>query len=80
MTADTKKIQTLSGILLRPLAVGFRAIIVHQGKITRTACVTEIHPRTTKEMCFETADTRYHLLTGPDVQPAESLISMALAA
>ena len=80
MTADTKKVQTLNGILLRPLAVGSRAILVHQGKITRTACITAIRHRTVEEVCFETADTRYYLRTGPDMQPAVSPIPVALAA
>lgn len=80
MTADTKNIQTLHGILLRPLAVGSRAIIVHQGKVTRTARIMAIHHRTAEEICFETADTTYYLMTGPDTQPAVSLFPMALAA
>ena len=80
MTADMKKIQTLCGILLRPLAVGSKAIIVHQGKVTRTAHITAIHHRTAEETCFETVDTMYYLLTGPDTQPAVSSFPVALAA
>lgn len=80
MTADTKKIRTICGILLRPLAVGSRAIIVHQGKVTRTARITAIHHRTGEETCFETADTMYYLLTGPDTLPAVSPLPMAMAA
>ncbi len=80
MTADTKEVRTLNGILLRPLVVGSNAIIFHQGKITRTACITAIRRRTAKAVCFETADIRYYLLTSPDTQPAVSPIPMALAA
>ena len=80
MTAGMKKIRTIHGILLRPLTVGSKAIIVHQGKITHTARIIEIHHRTAEETCFETADTMYYLLTGPDMQPATSLFPMALAA
>lgn len=75
-----KEIRTLAGILLRPLAVGSRAVIVHQGKITRTARIMAIHHRTAGEVCFETLDTRYHLVTGPDIQPAVNAYPAALAA
>lgn len=80
MTAGMKKTQTLRGILLRPLTVGSKAVIVHAGKITRTAQITAIHRRTAEKLCFETADTMYYLLTGPDRQPAVSLFPVALAA
>jgi len=80
MTADTKENRTLSGILLRPLAVGSKAVIFHQGKITRTSPIVAICRRTVGEVCFETAATRYHLLTGPDTQPAVSPLPTALAA
>lgn len=39
MTLEAKEVRTLAGIPLRPLAVGSRAVIVHQGKITLTACI-----------------------------------------
>lgn len=80
MTIETKAVQTLTGILLRPLAVGSRAVIVHQGKITRTARIMAIHHRTAGEVCFETLDTRYYLLTGPDFEPAVSAFPAVLAA
>ncbi len=80
MTTDTKEDRTLSGTLLRPLAVGSDAVIFHQGKVTRTAPIVAICRRTAEEVCFETAVTRYHLLTGPDTQPAASPIPLALAA
>ena len=72
MASEVKEVRTLTGILLRPLAVGSRAIIVHQGKITRTARITAIHHRTAVEACFETLDTRYYLQTGPNFEPAVS--------
>ena len=80
MTSETKIIRTMAGALLCPLAVGSRAVIVHQGKITRTARIMAIHHRTAGEVCFEILDTRYYLLTGPDSQPALSAFPAALAA
>ncbi|WP_287826941.1 hypothetical protein [Oscillibacter sp.] len=80
MTLEAKEVRTLAGIPLRPLAVGSRAVIVHQGKITLTACITAIHHRTAGEVCFETLDTRYYLLTGPDFEPAVSAFPAVLAA
>ena len=75
-----KKIRTLAGILLRPLAVGSRAVIAHQGKITRTARIMAIHRRTAGQVCFETMDTKYYLLTGPDFEPAVSTLPVSLTA
>ena len=80
MTSETKIIRTMAGVLLCPLAVGSRAIIVHQGKIIRTARIMAIHHRNAGEVYFETLDTRYYLLTGPDSQPAVSVLPAALAA
>lgn len=80
MELQAKIIRTMAGVLLCPLAVGSRAIIVHQGKIILTARVTAIHHRNAREVCFETLDTRYYLLTGPDSQPAVSVLPAALAA
>ena len=80
MELQAKIIRTMAGVLLCPLAVGSRAIIVHQGKIIRTARITAIHHRTAGEVYFETLDTRYYLLTGPDFQPAVSVLPAALAA
>lgn len=80
MELQAKIIRTMAGALLCPLAVGSRAIIVHQGKIIRTARITAIHHRNAGEVCFETLDTRYYLLTGPDSQPALSAFPAALAA
>ena len=80
MTLEAKAVRTLTGILLCPLAVGPKAIIVHQGKITRTARIMAIHHRTADEVCFETLDTRCYLLTGPNFEPAVSALPAALAA
>lgn len=80
ITLEVKEVRTLTGILLRPLAVGSRAIIVRQGKITRTARITAIHHHTAVEACFETLDTRYYLQTGPNFEPAVSAFPAALAA
>ena len=80
MKLEEKKVRTMAGTLLCPLAVGSRAIIVHQGKIIRTARITAIHHRNAGEVCFETLDTRYYLLTGPNSQPSVSVLPAALAA
>lgn len=80
MELEEKKVRKMAGALLCPLAVGSRAIIVHQGKIIRTARITAIHHRNAGEVYFETLDTRYYLLTGPDSQPAVSVLPAALAA
>ena len=80
MTAGTKERKTLRGLLLRPLSVGSRAIIVHQSNITRTSPIVAIHGRTASAVRFETMDTRYYLLTGPDTEPAVGLLPAALAA
>ena len=80
MTSEVKEVRTLTGILLRPLAVGSRAIIVHQGKITRTTRITAIYHHTAVEVCFETLDTRYYLQTGPNFEPAVRAFPAALAA
>lgn len=63
MTSEVKEVRTLTGILLRPLAVGSRAIIVHQGKITRTARTTAIHHHTAVECALRRwiPDTIYRL-------------------
>lgn len=50
MMLEAKTVRTLTGILLCPLAVGSKALIVHQGKITRTARIMAIHHRTADEV------------------------------
>ena len=80
MMLEAKTVRTLTGILLRPLAVGSRAVIVHQGKITRTARIMAIHHRSADEVCFETLDTRTYLLTGPPFDPGVSAPPAARAA
>ena len=80
MELQAKIIRTMAGALLCPLAVGSRAVILHQGKIILTTCITAIHHRTAGEVCFETLDTRYYLLTGPDFEPAVSAFPAVLAA
>ncbi len=77
MTTEGKPAKTLSGVLMRPLAVGAKAVIVHQGQITLTSRVVDIHSRTENEVCFETLNSEYHLLTGPFRQPAVSQMAMA---
>lgn len=80
MTMNEKATKELSGTLMRPLAVGSKAIIFHQGKFTRTSRIVAICRRSAEEVYFETQDAKYHLLTGPSTQPAASLSIMAFAA
>lgn len=80
MNTEGKTTKTLNGVLMRPLAVGAKAVIVHQGQITLTSRVVSIHHQTADEVCFETLNSEYHLQTGPFYQLAVSLFPMAVAA
>ena len=80
MNTEKKTSKTLTGMLLRPLAVGNKAVILHQGKVTITSRVVDIYVHTADEVQFETMNSRYHLLTGPFRQPAASQFTMAPAA
>lgn len=74
-----KQYKTMEGILIRPLAVGARAIFLHAGRLVRTSCVTAIHSME-DGVCFETADAAYRLLTGPTKEPAVCQFPTAMAA
>ena len=80
MVQKEKAMKTMTGTLLRPLAVGAKAVILHQGQITLTSLVVEIHSRTEDEIRFETLNTQYRLLTGPCSEPAADCFSLAMAA
>lgn len=80
MNEGEKATRTLSGTLLCPLMVGEKAVIFHQGLITRTSRVVDIHSRTADEVRFATLNTEYRLLTGPDCEPAADCFPVALAA
>ena len=80
MVQKEKAMKTMTGTLLRPLAVGAKAVILHQGQITLTSRVVEIHSRTEDEIRFETLNTQYRLLTGPCSEPAADYFSLAMAA
>ncbi len=80
MNTEGKTTKTLDGVLLRPLAVGTKTVILHQGQITLTSRVETIYSRTEDEVCFETKNTHYRLLTGPTYESAVSLLPMAMAA
>lgn len=80
MNREEKATKTLSGTLLCPLMVGAKAVIFHQGLITRTSRVVAVHSRTADEIRFETLNTEYRLLTGPDCEPAADCFPVALAA
>lgn len=77
---EEKQMKTLTGALLRPLTVGTRAVILHRGLVTLTSQVEAIHKRTEEEICFETRNSLYRVLTGPVRSPAVSLSPMLLAA
>lgn len=80
MNTDEKKVKTLNGTLMRPLAVGAKAVILHQGQVTLTSRVVNIHSQTANEVRFETMNTQYRLQTGPFHQPVVSLFPLAMAA
>lgn len=80
MNKGEKDTRTLSGTLLCPLMVGEKAVIFHQGLITRTSRVVDIHSRTADEIWFETLNTEYRLLTGPDCEPAADCFPVAMVA
>lgn len=80
MDQEEKTMKTITGTLLRPLAVGAKAVILHQGQVTLTSQVVTIHSRTEDEIRFETLNTEYCLLTGPDCEPAVGCFPMAMAA
>ena len=80
MVQKEKAMKTMTGTLLRPLAVGAKAVILHQGQITLTSRVVEIHSRTEDEIRLETLNTQYRLLTGPCSEPAADCFSLAMAA
>ena len=80
MVQKEKAMKTMTGTLLRPLAVGAKAVILHQGQIMLTSRVVEIHSRTEDEIRFETLNTQYRLLTGPCSEPAADCFSLAMAA
>lgn len=77
MTTEGKPAKTLSGVLMRPLTVGTKAVIVHHGQITLTSRVVDIHSRTEDEVRFETLNSEYRLLTGPFHQSAVNEFVMA---
>lgn len=80
MNTEEKTTRTLTGVLMRPLAVGAKAVILHQGQITLTSRVVNIHSYTEDEVRFETMNTQYRLLTSPACEPAVSLLPAATAA
>ena len=80
MDKKEKTLKMMTGTLLRPLAVGAKAVILHQGQVTFTSQVVDIHSRTEDEVRFETKNTHYRLLTGPFRETVVSLWPMTMAA
>lgn len=58
---NMKKSTTLDGMLLRPLAVGERAFIRHNGHTLCTSTVVAITSVGLDSICFETQNTNYTL-------------------
>lgn len=77
---NEKKSKTISGILMRPLLVGGRAIIFYCGQMIRTSPIVAIHNASAEQVCFETVNTVYTLLINPSPQSAASSCRMTLAA
>lgn len=70
-----KRTTTLNGILMCPLEIGRCALILHNGRFTRTSRVVEIHEEEHDEVRFETMNTIYRLLLpGPAPQAAEQQV------
>lgn len=80
MNSEKKIEKTLSGVLLCPLIVGAKAVIFHEGLVTRTSRVVAVHSRTEGEVRFETLNTEYRLLLGPGSEPAADCFPLAMAA
>ena len=80
MNTDEKKTKTLNCTLMMPLAVGAKAVILHQGQVMLTSQVVAIHSLAANEVRFETLNTHYRLLFGPLHQPDVRPIPMAMAA
>ncbi len=77
---ETKKETTLTGTLLRPLAVGTSALILHRGQLMRTSTVVAIQSIGASEIRFETRNTYYRLLPSPRPQArkaAQRFMAMA---
>ena len=75
-----KAMKILEGTLIRPLSVGSRALFRHWSGLVRTSPVVAIRSVTDEEVCFETMNTTYRLVTRPTREPATSLLPLALAA
>lgn len=80
MNTEEKTTKTLAGVLLRPLTVGAKAVILHQGQVTLTSRVVSIHSYGMGEVRFETLNTQYRLLTGPSSEPTAGCFPLAMAA
>lgn len=75
-----KAMKMLEGTLIRPLAVGSRALFLCSGGLVRTSPVVAIHSITDVEAHFETENTTYRLLTRPTRAPAVCQFPLAMAA
>ena len=56
-----KQSEILDGRPVRPIRIGRKAIIVHNGKLLHTATVTGIQEYSAESVCFETPDTNYRI-------------------
>lgn len=56
-----KRTEMITGSPVRPIRIGRKAIIVHNGKLLHTATVTGIQEYSADTVCFETPDTNYRI-------------------
>lgn len=54
-----KRTENIDASLVRPICIGRKAIIVHNGKLLHTAAVIKLHESTYEHIRFETEDAHY---------------------
>lgn len=69
----TKAMKILEGVLVRPVTIGASALFFHGSEFIRTSKVVEIQSVTEEEVCFETLNTKYRLLTGHTYEPGPAV-------
>lgn len=66
-----KPTEILDGKPVRPICIGRKAIIVHNGKLLHTATVIGIQEYSAEFVCFETSDVKYRItLSGYPISAA----------
>lgn len=72
-----KRTEILDGRPVRPIRLGRKAIIVHNGKLLHTATVTGIREYSADTVCFETPDTNYRIILSGHPLSAAALLAAA---